>query len=108
MAAAEVQISETETPLHKLETVYRRVGEALRTASFPPSALRPVLDSWLFTLETDATTADPYTARLLGIPHGAPVLRIRQVIYSTKGKTALYVLGLYRSDRHTLLIRRFR
>jgi hypothetical protein len=58
-AAAEVQISETQTPLHKLETVYRRVGEALRTASFPPSALRPVLDSWLFTLETDATTADP-------------------------------------------------
>ncbi len=58
-ASAEVQISETETPLHKLETVYRRVGEALRTASFPPSALRPVLDSWLFTLETDVTAADP-------------------------------------------------
>ena len=54
-----MQISETETPLHKLETVYRRVGEALRTAAFPPSALRPVLDSWLFTLETDATAADP-------------------------------------------------
>ncbi len=58
-ATAEVQISETETPLHKLETVYRRVGEALRTAAFPPSALRPVLDSWLFTLESDAATADP-------------------------------------------------
>jgi len=58
--------------------------------------------------EIDATTADPHTAKLLGISHGAPVLRIRQVIYSTKGKTALYVLGLYRSDRHTLLIRRFR
>src|SRR5207302_2365490 len=58
-AAAEVQISETETPLHKLETVYRRAGEALRTAAFPPSALRPVLDSWLFTLETDATAAVP-------------------------------------------------
>ena len=54
-----MQISETETPLHKLETVYRRVGEALRTASFPPSALRPVLDSWLFTLESDVTAADP-------------------------------------------------
>jgi hypothetical protein len=61
-AVAEVQISETETPLHKLETVYRRVGEALRTAAFPPSALRPVLDSWLFTLETDATAADPELA----------------------------------------------
>ena len=58
-AAAEVQISETETPLHKLETVYRRIGEALRTAAFPPSALRPVLDSWLFTLESDVTAADP-------------------------------------------------
>src|SRR5713226_3719136 len=58
--------------------------------------------------EIDATSADPHTAKLLGIPNGAPVLRIRQVIYSTKGKTALYVLGLYRSDRHTLLIRRFR
>jgi hypothetical protein len=58
-AAAEVQVSETETPLHKLETVYRRVGEALRTAAFPPSALRPVLDSWLFTLESDVAAADP-------------------------------------------------
>ncbi len=58
--------------------------------------------------EIDATIADPHTAKLLGLAHGAPVLRIRQVIYSTKGKAVLYVLGLYRSDRHTLLIRRFR
>jgi GntR family transcriptional regulator len=58
--------------------------------------------------EVDATTADPHTARLLAIPPGAPVLRIRQEIYSTTGKVALYVLGLYRSDRHNLLIRRFR
>jgi GntR family transcriptional regulator len=58
--------------------------------------------------EVDATTADAHSGRLLGIPNGSPVLRIRQEIYSTKGKVALYVLGLYRSDRHTLLIRRFR
>jgi GntR family transcriptional regulator len=58
--------------------------------------------------EIDATTADTHTARLLGIPPGSPVLRIRQEIYSTVGKPAIYVLGLYRSDRHTLLIRRFR
>ncbi len=56
-AAAEVQISETMTPLHRLETVYRRISEALRTAAFPPSAFRPVLDSWLFTLESDATAS---------------------------------------------------
>ncbi|AQP50448.1 BREX system ATP-binding protein BrxD [Tessaracoccus flavescens] len=58
-ATAEVQISETETPLHRLETVYRRITESLRTATVPPSAFRSVLDGWLFTLESDATEADP-------------------------------------------------
>ncbi len=58
--------------------------------------------------EVDATSADPRTAELLAVPLGAPLLRIRQVIYSTKGKATIYMLGFYRSDRHTLLIRRFR
>jgi len=58
--------------------------------------------------EIDATNADAHTARLLAIAAGAAVLRIRQKIYSANAKPALYVLGLYRSDRHTLLIRRFR
>jgi GntR family transcriptional regulator len=58
--------------------------------------------------EVDATAADPRTAELLGLPKRAPVLRIRQVIFSTKGAVTLYVLGLYRSDRHNLLIRRYR
>ena len=53
MAAAEVQISETETPLHKLETVYRRLVEQLSTAAYPPSALREVIDAWFYTLEED-------------------------------------------------------
>lgn len=57
-AVAEVQISETETPLHRLERVYRRVCEQLHTAEFPPSALRPVLDAWLFTLEEDVLAGD--------------------------------------------------
>ncbi|WKX01344.1 BREX system ATP-binding protein BrxD [Rhodococcus aetherivorans] len=53
-AVAEVQINEIDTPLHKLETVYRRSIESLRTASIHPSALRPILDAWLFTVEDDA------------------------------------------------------
>ena len=53
MAAAEVQISETETPLHKLETVYRRLVEQLSTAAYPPSALREIIDAWFYTLEED-------------------------------------------------------
>lgn len=60
-AAAEVQISETETPLHRLETVYRRITESMRTASMPPSAFRSVLDAWLFTLEDDAMAGNPDT-----------------------------------------------
>lgn len=58
--------------------------------------------------EIDATGADASTAELLNVSRGAPLLRIRQVIFSTTGKPTIYVLGLYRSDRHTLLIRRFR
>jgi GntR family transcriptional regulator len=58
--------------------------------------------------EVDATAADSRIAELLAVPRGTPLLRIRQVIYSTKGKATIYVLGFYRSDRHTLLIRRFR
>ncbi|OBJ70981.1 BREX system ATP-binding protein BrxD [Mycobacterium sp. 1274756.6] len=54
-AVAEVQINEIDTPLHKLETVYRRSIESLRTASLQPSALRPILDAWLFTIEHDAS-----------------------------------------------------
>jgi GntR family transcriptional regulator len=58
--------------------------------------------------EIDATPADGRTAELMGIARSEPLLRIRQVIYSTKGKATVFVLGLYRSDRHNLLIRRFR
>jgi GntR family transcriptional regulator len=58
--------------------------------------------------EIDATHADHRIARLLNIPNGAPLLRIRQLIYSTKGRATVYVTGLYRSGRHTLRIRRFR
>jgi GntR family transcriptional regulator len=58
--------------------------------------------------EMDATAAARATADLLQVARDEPLLRIRQVIYSTKGKAALYVIGLYRSDRHTLLVRRYR
>ncbi|MEV6155638.1 BREX system ATP-binding protein BrxD [Nonomuraea sp. NPDC052129] len=63
-AVSEIQISETETPLHKLETVYRRLTERLTTASFPPSALRPVVDAWFYALEEDALGAGATEADL--------------------------------------------
>jgi hypothetical protein len=33
---------------------------------------------------------------------------MRQQIFSTKARATVYVMGLYRSGRHTLRIRRFR
>ncbi len=61
-ATSEVQISETETPLHRLETVYRRLIERLATADKPRGALRNIVDGWFFTLEEDVLaegTIDP-------------------------------------------------
>ncbi|MCK9900623.1 ATP-binding protein [Parafrankia colletiae] len=58
LATAEVQISENETPLHRLETVYRRLTERLTTATFPPSALRQVVDGWFYALEEDVLAVD--------------------------------------------------
>lgn len=52
-ATSEVQISETETPLHRLETVYRRLMEQLATTDTQQGALRNILDAWFYTLEED-------------------------------------------------------
>jgi hypothetical protein len=52
-ACAEVQISETETPLHRLETVYRRLMERLTTADTPSGAFRNIIESWFYALEED-------------------------------------------------------
>jgi GntR family transcriptional regulator len=99
-----------------LETCY------LSAAEFPELASAPLGRSSLFAIlehdyamklayadeEVDATSADADVAELLSVPRGASVLRIRQIIYSTKGKATIYVVGFYRSERHTLFIRRFR
>jgi GntR family transcriptional regulator len=99
-----------------LETCY------LNAAEFPGLLDAPIERESLFGIlerdykvelgyadeEVDATAADPRIADLLAIPRREPVLRIRQVIYSTLGKAVMYVMGFYRSDRHNLVIRRFR
>jgi GntR family transcriptional regulator len=99
-----------------LETCY------LRAAEFPDLLSAPLERESLFAFlelkykveigyadeEIDATAADDRIAELLAIPYGEPLLRIRQVIYSTNGKAIMYVLGFYRSERHSLVVRRFR
>jgi len=127
-AAARLLLPPTKQ-LIKLERIRHASGEpfALETCylaeeEFPGLLAAPLgRDSLFATLERnydvklgyadeeiDATAADPRTAELLNVPRRDPLLRIRQVIYSTQGKRVLYVLGIYRSDRHNLVIRRFR
>jgi hypothetical protein len=72
---SEVQISETETPLHKLETVYRRLMERLATADTPEGALRNVVDGWFHVLEEDvlgrarsSSSCDDHTTSPLLLP----------------------------------------
>ena len=67
-----------------------------------PDALDPTME------DVDATVAEGRVAQLLNLRPGAPLLRIRQVIYSTKTKPVIYVIGFYRSERHSLFIRRMR
>lgn len=107
-AAAEVQISETETPLHRLETVYRRLMERLSTSDTEQGAFRSIIDGWFYTLQEDVIasgqtdagdaerllrlTAELMEQRLAAITRTAPafaaVLRgYRQA--STKGESAL-------------------
>lgn len=52
-ATSEVQVSETETPLHRHETVYRRIVERLSTPEQDGGALRGVLDAWFYALDED-------------------------------------------------------
>ncbi|MCG5052492.1 MAG: BREX system ATP-binding protein BrxD [Myxococcales bacterium] len=52
-ATAEVQISETKTPLYNMETVYRRAVESLATKEWAEGAFRSLIDRWLYSLEEE-------------------------------------------------------
>ena len=55
-ATSLVQISESETPLYKLQTVYRRCIEALETQEWSQGAFASLIDRWLYSLEEEVLT----------------------------------------------------
>jgi hypothetical protein len=57
LATTEVQVSERETPLHRLETVYRRLVERLAISTQASGALRTVVDGWFYALEEEALSS---------------------------------------------------
>lgn len=57
-----VQISESDTPLYRMETVYRRAVEQLQTEEWADGAFRALIDKWFYTLEDEVLgggTVDP-------------------------------------------------
>ncbi|MEK7750961.1 MAG: BREX system ATP-binding protein BrxD [Acidobacteriota bacterium] len=62
-AVSEVQVSETETPLHRLETVYRRLMERLSTADRDEGAFRSIVDAWFFALEEDLLASGEFSPK---------------------------------------------
>ena len=64
-ATAEVQISINDTPLHHLETVYRRLIERLETAADGPNAFQAIVEGWLYQVGDEVT-------RLRGISEDDP------------------------------------
>jgi hypothetical protein len=64
-ATAEVQVSINDTPLHRLETVYRRLIERLETAADGPNAFQAIVEGWLYQIGDEVT-------RLRGIAEDDP------------------------------------
>lgn len=64
-ATSEVQISINDTPLHRLETVYRRLIERLETAADGPNAFQAIVEGWLYKIGDEVT-------RLRGISEDDP------------------------------------
>jgi hypothetical protein len=64
-ATAEVQISINDTPLHHLETVYRRLIERLETAADGPNAFQAIVEGWLYQVGEEVT-------RLRGVSEDDP------------------------------------
>jgi hypothetical protein len=62
-ASTEVQISETETPLHRMETVYRRLIERISTTHAGAGAFRAIIDGWFFALEQDVLAENSVDAQ---------------------------------------------
>jgi hypothetical protein len=107
-AASEVQISETETPLHRLETVYRRLAERLSTADTREAALRSVIDAWFYALEQDVlaegTLAETDTRQLVERTNDLMERRLFEVTRNAPALSAAlrgYRTALANGDRAT-------
>ena len=101
-ATSELQISETETPLHHLQTVYRRVIERLSVGDGDTGALRSVVDGWFYVLEEDVLAAGTVdendSAALMAATDALMEQRLGDVVRTAPAFGA--VLRAYRAATH--------
>ena len=101
-ATSEVQISETDTPLHRMETVYRRLTERLATADSSDGALRSIVDGWFFALEEEVLAdgqLDPEDGKALV----NATTRLMEQRLASVTRTAPAFSAVLRTYRHALL-----
>lgn len=101
-ATSEVQVSETETPLHRWETVYRRLVERLATTDTPDGALRSVVDAWFYTLEEDVLASGKVDPDDAGALLAATDQLVEQRL-SVISRTAPAFSAALRAFRHALV-----
>jgi hypothetical protein len=97
-ATSEVQINETETPLHRWETIYRRLIERLGTSDCSTGAFRSVIDGWFFALEQDVLadgTVDSNDAAAL-LDRTTALMETKLTTISKTAPTFSAVLRTYR------------
>jgi hypothetical protein len=99
---SEIQISETETPLYHLQTVYRRLVERLAIGDGDTGAFRSLIDGWFFVLEedvlADGTVDEHDEAGLLAATDRLVETRLSEV--SRTNPTFANVLRAYRRAMH--------
>ena len=99
---SEIQISETETPLHHLQTVYRRLVERLAVGDGDAGAFRSLIDGWFFVLEevalADGSIDEHDEAALAEATDRLVEARLAEV--SRTNSTFATVLRAYRRAMH--------
>ena len=95
-ATSEVQINETETPLHRLETVYRRLVERLSSTDTPVGAFRSVVDGWFYALEQDALAESAADADAELVEKANALMETRLATVSRTAPAFAAVLRAYR------------
>lgn len=91
-----IQISETDTPLYRMETVYRRAVEHLQTQEWSEGAFRSLVDRWFWNLEEEVLAAGTVDANDRGAVAKAVGELLEQRLHSVSATHPQFAAALRR------------